>query len=78
MYQSENFNTASRDGYIESSQEEDEEEEEENVDTEDDYSEDDCFTVEVESEAERKSRDSSDESDMAAYAPGRLVNFFLN
>ena len=53
---------ASPDKYIESS------EEEENLDSEDDYSEDGYFAVEVESEAESESRDSSDESDMAAYA----------
>lgn len=60
---------ASSDEYFESSDEENEEEEEENVD-----SEDDCFTVEVESEAERESRDSSDDSDMAAYAGEPLAD----
>ena len=58
---------ASPDKYIESS------EEEENLDSEDDYSEDD-FAVEVESEAESESRDSSDESDMAAYAGEPLAD----
>ena len=65
---------ASPNKYIESSEEEDEEEEEENLDSEDDYSEDDYFAVEVESEAERESRDSSDESDMAAYAGEPLAD----
>ena len=50
---------ASPDEYIESSEEEDEEKKEENLDFEDDY-----FSVEVESEAERESRHSNDESDM--------------
>ena len=49
------------DEYIKSS-------EEENLDSEDDYSEDYHFAVEVESKAERKWQDSSDESNVAAYA----------
>ena len=56
---------ASPDEYIESSEEENEEKKEENLDSENDYSsEDDYFAVEVESEADRESRYSSDESDM--------------
>ena len=65
---------ASPDKYIESSEEEDEEEEEENLDSEDEYCEDDYFAVEVESEAESESHDSSDESDMAAYAGEPLAD----
>ena len=59
---------ASPDKYIKSS------EEEENLDSEDDYSEDDYFAVEVESEAESESHDSSDESYMAAYAGEPLAD----
>ena len=59
---------ASPDEYIKSSEEEDKEEEEENLDSEDDYCKDYHFAVEVESEAERESHDSSDESNVAAYA----------
>ena len=66
IVESENLNMASPDEYIESREEEDEEKKEENLDSEGDYSsEDDYFAVEVESEAERESRYSSDESDMA-------------